>query len=149
MNTLKIEAKLAEKYKYKPLPGGLSEKYREFFTENIPYFLSAAGGGALYTCCGCMICKSYRRIVVGDYGAFVEFGEEDLPSSDEAPAFKIAPGQEYRVNDERYAKNVKYVWLTTDDLSGIKIYRQKKGVSYADYKPGMYYVSVHEVFDYE
>jgi len=148
MNTLKIEAKLAEKYKYKPLPGDLSEKYRGFFTENIPYFLSIAGGGALYTCCGCMICKSYRRIVVGDYGAFVEFGEEDLPSPDEAPVFKIAPGEEYRVYDERYAKNVKYIWLTTNDLSGIKIYRQKKGVSYADYKPGMYYVSVHEVFDY-
>ena len=147
MNTLRIEATLAEKYKYKPLPGNLSEKYRGFFTQNIPYFLSIAGGGELYTCCGSMICKSYRRIVVGDYGAFVEFSEDDLPSPNDAPAFKIAPGQEYRINDERYAKNVKYIWLTAADLSGIKIYYQKKGVSYADYKPGMYYVSVHEVFD--
>ena len=147
MNTLRIEAKLAEKYKYKPLPGDLSEKYRTYFRKNIPPFLHTKGGGSLYTCCGCMICKSYRRIVIGDYGAFVEFSEEDLPLPNDAPAFKIAPGQEYRVNDERYAKNVKYVWLTTNDLSGIKIYHQKKGVSYADYRPGMYYVSVHEVYD--
>lgn len=146
MNTLRIEAALADKYKYKPLPGDLSEKYREYFTKNIPPFLHINGGGALYTCCGCEICNSYRRIVIGDYGAFVEFGEDDLPSPDEATAFKIAPGQEYRVNDERYAKNVKYIWLTTDDLSGIKIYHQKKRVTYADYQPGMYYVSVHEVF---
>ena len=147
MNTLRIEAKLAEKYKYKPLPGDLSEKYRDYYKSNIPPFLHVNGGGPLYTCCGSMICKAYNRIVVGDYGAFVEFCEDDLPLENDAPAFMIAPGQEYRVNDERYSKNVKYVWLTTRDLSGVKIYHQKKGVSYADYRPGMYYVSVHEVFD--
>ena len=148
MNTLRIEAILAEKYKYSPLPEDLSVKYREFFKQNIPRFLCVEGSKSpLYTCCGCMVCKSYRRIVIGDYGAFVEFGEEDRPSLDDAPPFKIAPGQEYRVSDERYVKNVKFVWLTTNDLSGIKIYRQKRRVAYADYKPGMYYVSVHQVFD--
>ena len=40
---------------------------------------------------------------------------------------------------------MKYVWLTVNDRSGIKIYHQKRGVSYADYKPNKYYVSVHEV----
>ena len=140
MNTLKIESLLAEKYKYKPLPGELSGKYRNYFAENTPQFLCFEGGGALYTCFGTQICNSYQRVVVGDYGAFVEFAE---PACD----FMIAPGQEYRVNDERYSKNVKYIWLTVADGSGIKIYYQKKGVSYADYKPGMYYVSVHEVYE--
>ena len=42
---------------------------------------------------------------------------------------------------------VKYLWLTIKDNSCIKIYYQKKSVDYADYKPGMLYVSVHEVFD--
>lgn len=139
MNTLKIEAKLAEKYKYKPLPGDLSEKYRDYFTANVPSFLRLDGGGPLYTRSGSLICNAYLRIVVGDYGAFVEFEEP-------ANNFVIAPGQEYRVNDERYSKNVKYVWLTINDGSEIKIYHQKKGVTYADYKPGMYYVSVHEIF---
>ena len=36
MNTLKIEALLAKKYKYKPLKDGLSDKYRQFFKDNIP-----------------------------------------------------------------------------------------------------------------
>ena len=140
MNTLRIEAKLAEKYKYKKLPADLSEKYRRFFAENIPLGLNINGGGALKTFKETLICDKYRRIVVGDYGAFVEFEREP-----DGVEFIIAPGQEYRVNDERYSKNVKYIWLTIPDNNNIKIYHQKKPVNYADYLPGMYYVSVHEV----
>ena len=139
MNTLKIEAKLAEKYGYQKLPADLSGKYRQFFLENIPSGLCVNGGGALKTFAGSIICDEYQRIVIGDYGAFVEF---------ETPAdmrFVIAPGQEYRVNNPKYSKNVKYIWLTIPDGSDIKIYHQKKKVSYADYFPKRYYVSVHEV----
>lgn len=144
MNTLKLEADLAEKYKYKKLPDDLSEKYRQYFKENIPDGLFLNGGGMLRTFRGSVICSSYRRIVVGDYGAFIEFDSQHVNSS-----FVIAPGQEYRVNDERYSKNVKYIWLTINDGSRVKIYYQKKGVTYADYLPGMYYISVHEVIPEE
>ena len=141
MNTLKIEAALSKKYKYRNLPGDLSEKYREFFCENIPRFLSKSGSeDTLYTLSGSPICSGYDRIVIGDYGAFIEFSQSVFSDS-----FIIKPGQEYRVDDERYSKNVKYIWLTINDGSDIKIYFQKKGVTYADYKPGRYYVSVHEV----
>lgn len=140
MNTLKIEKKLADKYGYKKLPDDLSEKYRKFFLENVPAGLHVKGGGPLMTTQGSIICNEYKRIVIGDYGAFVEF--ERVP---DGTRFIIAPGQEYRVYDERYSKNVKYVWLTIPDDSNIKIYHQKKKVSYADYVPDMYYVSVHEV----
>lgn len=141
MNTLKIEAALSKKYKYKNLPGDLSEKYRDFFCENIPEFLSKSGSkDTLYTLSGSPICDGYDRIVVGDYGAFIEFSRSVFSDS-----FIVQPGQEYRIDDERYSKNVKYIWLTTNDGSDIKIYFQKKGVTYADYKPGRYYVSVHEV----
>lgn len=143
MNTLKIEEKLAEKYKYKPLPEDLSDKYRQYFRDNIPEWLSESGADTpLYTSRGSFICGKYSRIVVGDYGAFVEFCEEDTIHN-----FILAPGQEYRVMDERYAKNVKYIWKTINDRSNIKIYQQRKGVNYADYRPGRYYVSVHEVFN--
>lgn len=59
---------------------------------------------------------------------------------------KIKEGQAYRVEDPRYAEHVKYLWLTTDDGSDVKVYEQKRPVEYADYKPGMLYVSVYEVF---
>lgn len=142
MNTLKIEAVLAKKYGYRPLPGDLSQKYREFFKENIPASPCADGAKTgLATGNGTPICNWYDRIVIGDYGAFVEFSEEAIASE-----YIIQPGQEYRVTDDKYKNNVKYVWLTINDRSGIKIYHQKRGVSYADYKPNKYYVSVHEVY---
>ena len=141
MNTLKIEALLAKKYKYQPLPADLSPKYREFFKENIPDWLSVDGAKTgLATINGTPICNWYDRIVIGDYGAFIEFSKEAIASS-----YIIQPGQEYRVYDDKYKNSVKYVWLTIDDGSGIKIYQQKRGVRYADYKPNRYYVSVHEV----
>lgn len=143
MNTLKIETALAEKYKYKPLSKELSVKFRNFFTENIPSFLDISGSiNPLYTLKGTQICNGYDRIVIGDYGAFIEFSEEHISSN-----FIIQKGQEYRVNDEKYKKNVKYIWLTINDKSDIKIYFQKKKVLYADYKPKKYYISVHEVSD--
>lgn len=145
MNTLKIERLLAEKYNYAPLPSDLSLKYRQFFTENIPDWLNIDGDDSpLYTKNGTILCDEYSRIVVGDYGAFVEF----ISEPDETD-FVIQPGQEYRVNDVRFSKSVKYVWLTVDDGSGIKIYKQKKRVTYADYRPKRYYVSVHECFPKE
>ncbi len=141
MNTLKIEAALAEKYKYKPLTKELSEKYRSLFKENIPQFLDISGStNTLYTFNGTKICNGYDRIVIGDYGAFIEFSQEHVASK-----FIIQRGQEYRVYDEKYRNNVKYIWLTIDDGSGIKVYLQKRKVLYADYKPKKYYISVHEV----
>ena len=141
MNTLKIEATLAKKYKYQPLPGDLSPKYRDFFTENIPEFLDVGGARTVLTTLnGTPVCNWYDRIVVGDYGAFIEFSKEAIASQ-----YIIQPGQEYRVNDDKYKNSVKYVWLTIDDGSSIKIYQQKRGVRYADYKAHKFYVSVHEV----
>lgn len=60
--------------------------------------------------------------------------------------FKIKEGQEFRIYDQRYSNNIKYEWFTMKDNSNIKIYKQKKNVSYADYIIGMFYVSPHEVY---
>lgn len=138
MNTLKQEAELATKYKYKKLSEELSLRMREYYIKNIPSFLYLEGGGILKTTKGTVICNSYDRIVVGDYGAFVEY-------STPACEYAIEPGQEYRIYDDHYKDNVKYEWYTIKDGSHIKIYKQKKGVKYADYIPGKYYISVHEV----
>ena len=80
--------------------------------------------------------------MVGDYGAFVELS----PSQANKDVFIIAPGQAYRIENPNYSARVKYNWLSVADSSNIKIYEQKRPVDYADYKPGMYYVSVYEVF---
>jgi hypothetical protein len=138
MDTRQFEADLANKYKYKKLDAEYSAEVRAYYTENIPLFLSTSQ--PLYSSAGTLICSSFTRIVIGDYGAFVEFSSTQANKD----AFNIAPGQEYRL-EERY-KNCKYIWLTILDSNHVKIYYQKHKVTYADYIPGMYYVSVHEVF---
>ncbi len=142
MDTLKIESALADKYKYKPLPSELSSKYRELYEEQTPKFLEFGGScRLLYTKKQSLICYGYDRIVIGDYGAFIEFN----PDRANLDFFTVKLGEEYRIDDPYYSKNIKYEWFTINDDSDIKIYKQKKTVSYADYKPNMYYVSVHEV----
>ncbi|WP_295250372.1 hypothetical protein [Ruminococcus sp.] len=141
MNTLKIESLLAKKYGYKPLASDLSMKYRQYFKDNIPEWLNIDGGSeTIYTKNNSPICDGYDRIVIGDYGAFIEFSGSPYSNS-----FIIKQGQEYRVFDKQYSNGVKYIWLTIDDKSNIKIYFQKKKVLYADYIPRKFYVSVHEV----
>ncbi len=141
---LKIQEKLAKKYRYKPLPKDLSKKYREFFADNIPEelkpYIDSKPKPSIYTVNNTVIATSFEKIVIGDYGAFIEF--DFLQANDEA--FVIKPGQEYRINDPKYSKSIKYEWWTINDGSNIKIYKQVRKVDYADYKPGMYYVSVHE-----
>jgi hypothetical protein len=138
MDTRQFEANLANEYKYKKLSVEYSAEVRAYYAENIPSFLSTSQ--PLYSSTGTLICSSFNRVVIGDYGAFVEFSSTQANKD----AFCIAPGQEYRL-EERY-KNCKYIWLTISDSSHVKIYYQKHTVTYADYIPGMYYVSVHEVF---
>lgn len=136
MNPLRFESALAKAHKYKKLPKELSDKLRAIYQNNIPTFLNMNGGGALYSKNGYLICEHYDRIVVGDYGAFVEFSVASVE-------FVTKRGQEYR-RDPKYS-NVKYYWLTLPKDDSVKIYFQKKEVTYADYKPEKYYVSVHEV----
>ena len=147
MNTLKFEADLARKFNYAKLPEDLSLSCRNFYFENIPMGLKMFGDALmLRTLKGTRIAEVYERIVVGDYGAFLEIH----PAMMHRDQLIIKPGQEYRINDEKYKKTVKYIWYTINDGSNIKIYKQTRPVSYADYEPRMFYISVHEVmFDLE
>ena len=138
-----LSDKLTEKYNYKKLPEKLSISARSIYNQTIPNFLQNLKNQSLYTINGSCICNSFDRIVIGDYGAYIEFSSEQANKD----LFIIAPGQEYRL-EPRYS-NVKYIWLTIDDNSKIKIYYQKNTVKYADYIPNKYYVSVYEVYPKE
>jgi len=134
-----IETKLAEKYKYKKLPTELSKQYRNLYEYCIPGFLNANGDTLqLLTSKGTPVTSGYERIVIGDYGAFVEFNETQSHSQN----YFVPKKQKFRL----HTNIPKYEWWSVDDESKVKIYKQKRGVSYADYLVGMFYVSVHEVF---
>lgn len=135
-----LSDELSKKYNYKKLSEKESCVARSIYASALPEFLKRSDQ-PLYTVNGTKICDEFDRIVIGDYGAYIEFSSEQANKN----LFLIAPGQEYRIDNLRYA-NVKYAWLTINDDSQIKIYYQKNTVSYADYKVQKYYVSVYEVY---
>ena len=139
----KVEQDLVKKYKYRPLSPDLSARSRKFFGEQLPQELNVNGDKEykLITFQGTHFATGYNRIVIGDYGAFIEFSKEQIIK----PVIQIKKGEEYRVKDKRYSGNVKFIWLTTKDDSNIKIYYQQKIVTYADYKPGMFYVTPYAI----
>ena len=142
---LAFQARLAEEHHYEPMPqislfdGDVREKYRNALPEWCN--LNGDPHAALKTLDGTLLSVGYERIVIGDYGAFVEIS----PASIRKEALCCKQGQEYRYASERFAERVKYLWMTVKDRSDCKIYLQKKTVTYADYVPGMYYISPYEV----
>lgn len=140
---LAFQAKLAEEYGYKPIGYNLFlGDVRQRYLDALPAWCKLSGDHVpCYTLGGTLIASGYNRIVVGDYGAFVEFTPEQINQL----CLCMKRGQEYRINDPNYRDRVKYVWLTATDDSDVKIYFQKKTVDYADYIPGMYYISPYEM----
>lgn len=101
----KAIAELIESYHYKPVPPLFAAQYHSLYQKEIPSFFKEDGDSiSLYDLEGNLICNGYERIVIGDYGAFIEFSEKQAAREN----FMIAPGQEYRVQEERFAMHIKY-----------------------------------------
>ena len=134
---------LVYKHNYKPLPTKISEEARFYYKSSIPSFFNSIDSETveLYSLANSLITTGFERIVIGDYGTYVEFNHHQANDS----MFEIKEGEEYRVNNQDFFKNVKYYWFTIKDGSGVKIYLQNRTVDYADYKPNMFYVCISEV----
>ena len=142
-NLLNFQEELANKYKYRKLNKTLSAEVRQKYIDNLPSQLNIDGDTnfKIHSLKGTLISNGYNRIVIGDYGAFIEFDKSQVIRSN----LKIKSGQEYRINDPKYSEHVKYWWLTPKDNSDMKVYYQKRIVSYADYMVDMFYVSPYEI----
>lgn len=121
---------------YRPLPKEASEIVREHYRRqlSVPEF----GGGeevVLKNECGTVIATGYGQVIIGDYGAFIEFAPEQLVKENVKPKF---PGPQ--------KKDASYLWYETTDAAQTKVYLQQHRVTYAKYSPGRYYVSPDDVF---
>lgn len=136
------QIKLVNAFQYKKLPTELSIKARDIYLNHLPeqFNMNGSQNAHLFSRTGIPIATGYERIVIGDYGAFVEMSREQVFFDN----FIIQPGQEYRQSN-KYKDNIKYDWYTTRE-EDIKIYFQKKKVAYADYIPGKFYVCPYELF---
>ena len=135
--------KLVHDWNYRPIPPLFSEDARTLYKATLPGWLQETDPKAIPigTLKGTEFASGFSRIVIGDYGAFLEIAGSQINRD----VIHVQPGQEYRLAEPRYAEHVKYLWMTVPDDSNIKIYWQKKTVEYADYRPGMYYVSPFEI----
>ena len=82
---------------------------------------------------GLHIATGYTRIVIGGRGPYIEFTTDMMINNH----MHIPDNQLYRFNDMR----VYYIEYRTNNDDNVKIYKQLKTVSYADYKIGMWYIS--------
>lgn len=160
---LNFQEELSKTYHYKPLPKDVEKKTLSTYLDNLPQGISKiidTGSECvlkpgfemyskevfpIFSRNGTEIAKGFERIVIGHYGAFIEIRHSDMLLQN----LKVKEGQEYRINDEKYAKHVKYHWYTTKDESDCKLYYQQNSVTYADYKTGYWYISPYEILDKE
>ena len=85
---------------------------------------------------GTLFAVGYNRVVYGDRGPYVEFERHHIKPE----LISVIDNYSDELPIEAY-----YEWLTIADYSNIKIYAQRRRVKYADYKPGKFYVSPHEI----
>lgn len=134
---------IVKKYHYRKLPKQLSELSQDLYLRTLPEWcqLNGDSSATLITSSGIVVCNGYKRIVVGDYGAFIEFTREQAVKHN----ICCAKGERYRFSDPSYSDKVKYYHYTTKDESDVKIYFQQKTVTYADYLPNNLYICPFEV----
>jgi hypothetical protein len=87
---------------------------------------------ALYTRTGILLADGFSRVVIGKRGPYVEFD----PVHINQPALRYVDAKHYYFDEVRTA-------------DGVMVYDQRKRVDYADYVPGMLYVSPFDLYDEE
>lgn len=146
MTTLTIEKALKEcnarkrygnKNYYKPFNPEISILLRTHYKNEIAISLNG-GRQPLFFKSGLQFCIGYLRIVISDYGAYVECTPTQIIKANIKDRFN---------NRESDKRPVEYWWMIPADGSDCKIYEQVNKVAYADYIPGMFYVSVYDLFD--
>lgn len=85
---------------------------------------------------GTLVAIGYRRLVIGQRGAYIEFTDEHI----EHNQLTVPDDQKYRFRDD-WSDKVFYFEYRTADASNVMVYHQNQYVGYADYIPGMYYIS--------
>ena len=86
-----------------------------------------------FTKSGTLVAIGYRRVVIGGRGPYIEFHIRDIQWNE----FYVPEEEQYRATSGA----VFYEEWRSIDASFVKLYLQKRRVAYADYKPGMVYIS--------
>lgn len=95
----------------------------------------------LYTETGLQVATGYKCIVFGGRGPYIEFTKGQTTKS----SMCIPKDKTWKL-DKKYAEKIFYIEMRTKK-DNVKIYYQTRTVDYADYKPGMLYISPFDLYD--
>jgi hypothetical protein len=95
----------------------------------------------LFTRHGTLIAEGYLRVVIGDRGPYLEFHHEQLWRCH----MRVPAAEYYR----HFDTHVFYAEYRSNDVSDVKVYWQRKPVDYADYKIGLWYISLFDLVNEE
>ena len=134
---------LSKEYGYKKLPSEKSFSVRREYSKTLPDFFMFDNNKnkKLHSRDGVLLAKKWNRVVVGDYGAFIEIDDSDICKTN----IVCKPGEEYRINNPKYSGTVKYQWFVPKTGIETKLYFQQHEVTYADYQAGKWYISPYEL----
>lgn len=133
---LKIESNI-KKGQYYKLPESESMMVRNAYLSRFDMIFSSDPKLPFCNKAGTLIAEGWNKIVVGDYGAYMEFSPEHMNHAMIKNKWTGKP-----------SRPVKYIWMETKDAEKTKIYFQQGPVLYADYIPGMYYISPMDIYLY-
>lgn len=122
-------------WRYRPLPKSRRDEFHAIYNEALNGFDRPEHRPCVLKG-GTLMATDYVRVVVGDYGPWVEFEREQI-----TVPLPLMPFQEWRGDKayvERRGLNIKYI---ARHINGVMVYDQLGPVKYADYKPGMLYIS--------
>lgn len=125
--------KLGEVRKYLPLTKLLRESFYRWYNAMLNGFDTLRTP----TINGVVVCSHYDRVVVGDYGAYLEFDPKYLTVE-----LAVPPKQAWRLDEaflQEKGLHPKYAWY---EFLGVKCYHQRGTVKYADYKVDKMYIHV-------
>ena len=99
----------------------------------IPTTPAAGNVKTLYTKNGEKVCERYERIVIGDYGAYVEISASHLSDN-----HFIYIDQNDPVDETISSRHSSHMTLALNDESSYTIYFQVKPVPYGNFIPGRF-----------
>ncbi len=90
-----------------------------------------------YTNTGLIVAIGYNRVVHGERGSYIEFEPEHMVAAN----LHIPKNQIWR----QHHQHAYYLEYRTNDSAHVKVYYQKRTVTYADYIIGKCYISPNDL----
>ena len=126
---IKERTKKGSKKYYKPLDDVDSYIVERVYKSRLKIPTDGNNHTKFYNSDNTLLAVGYVRVVIGDYGPYIEFSKSQMQLNNIKQKWAGEP-----------KRPVKYIWLQSKDQVKTKVYEQRGMVKYADYNVGMYYM---------